>query len=232
MGRPGSWPSWSRRLRAGHSCSAGAGADQERDLPFWVFVDALDEYVGASSRDGSNLDDEVRAELAQVFPSLPTSAAGPVALQVERYRIHRAVRELLERLAATRPLVLVLDDFHWADDASAELVAACCSARLRRRADGARRAPQPVPSRLAAALDRAHRDGVLTGIELEPLTRGEALELIGHSHRGSRAAALYEERRQSVLPRAARPLSGSAHPGSARGGRCVPRWSTGAADGR
>ena len=52
-----------------------------------------------------------------------TSAAP--ALQDERYRTHRAVRELLERVAAHRaPLVLVLDDVHWADAASIELLAA------------------------------------------------------------------------------------------------------------
>ena len=47
-----------------------------------------------------------------------------MALQHERYRSHRAVRALLERLAATKPLVLVLDDFHWADSASVELLGA------------------------------------------------------------------------------------------------------------
>ena len=53
-----------------------------------------------------------------------TSAAAvrPGALH-ERYRTNRAVRELLERLAATKPLVLILDDFHWADPASVDLAA-------------------------------------------------------------------------------------------------------------
>ena len=36
--------------------------------------------------------------------------------------MNRAVRELLERLAATKPLVLILDDFHWADPASVDLL--------------------------------------------------------------------------------------------------------------
>ena len=60
-----------------------------------------------------------------MLPSLADRAAdgGPV-LQDERYRAHRAVRELLERLAVRRPLVLVLDDVHWADPASVELLAA------------------------------------------------------------------------------------------------------------
>jgi hypothetical protein len=47
-----------------------------------------------------------------------------VAPQHERYRSHRAVRLLLEVLAHPMPLVLVLDDFHWADSGSVELLGA------------------------------------------------------------------------------------------------------------
>ena len=67
----------------------------------------------------------MRTELAHVFPSLSALASGrEAALQHERYRSHRAVRALLEQLAATKPLVLVLDDLHWADSASVELLGA------------------------------------------------------------------------------------------------------------
>src|SRR5688500_9562863 len=87
----------------------GADAARERDLPFWVFVDALDEYVqGLKPQRLELLAEDVRNELAQVFPSLSALASGDgPALQHERYRSHRAVRELLELLAATKPLVLV-----------------------------------------------------------------------------------------------------------------------------
>src|SRR6478736_9330692 len=55
----------------GHIVLGGAGADLERDLPFWVFVDALDDYLaGVEPRRLTNLDEDVRVELAQVFPSL------------------------------------------------------------------------------------------------------------------------------------------------------------------
>ena len=81
----------------------------------------------------SALDDNVQAELAHVFPSLSSLANGrKVSLQHERYRSHRAVRALLEELAEPAPLVLVLDDFHWADSASVELLGA-----LLRRPPGA-----------------------------------------------------------------------------------------------
>jgi predicted ATPase len=72
----------------------GSASELERDLPFWVFVDALDEYVaGLEPHRLDSLDDGIRHELALVFPSLSRFAVarGP-ALQHERYRSHRAVR--------------------------------------------------------------------------------------------------------------------------------------------
>ena len=109
----------------GHIVLRGAGADLQRDLPFWVFVDALDEYLaGVEPRRLGNLDEEVRFELAQIFPSLSELGRGGAAGALhERYRTNRAVRELLERVAATKPLMLILDDFHWADPASVDLAA-------------------------------------------------------------------------------------------------------------
>ena len=43
-------------------------------------------------------------------------------LPTERFRAHRAVRALLEDRGRERPLALLLDDLHWADEASLELV--------------------------------------------------------------------------------------------------------------
>ena len=180
----------------GHIVLRGSGADLERDLAFWVFVDALDEYVeSVEPRRLANLDEEVRTELAHVFPSLTDlGRGGSVGLQDERYRTNRAVRELLERLAATKPMVLILDDFHWADPASVDLLASL----LHRPPNaavlivlGAR--PSQGPPRLAGALDRALRGGELTRIELEPLTGEEAAAMLGHEPTDPLTEALYEE---------------------------------------
>ena len=140
---------------------------------------------------------------------MPTARAdgGPV-LPDERYRAHRAVRELLERLAARQPLVLLLDDVHWADAASVELLAAL----LRSPPDAAvllvmAARPRQLPERLAAALERADRHGGLTRFELVGLPRDAAGELLGDARGRERADALFAgDRRQPVLPAAARPL--------------------------
>ena len=180
----------------GHLVLSGSASELERDLPFWVFVDALDEYVqGLEPRRLEALDDDVRTELAHVFPCLSSfaGARGP-AFQHERYRAHRAVRELLERLASTQPLVLVLDDLHWADPASVELLGA-----LLRRPPAAAVLialavrPGQAPARLAAALRRAQQAAILVRVDVGELTLGEAREMLGDGVGDAAATALYKE---------------------------------------
>ena len=181
---------------AGHLVLSGAASELERDLPFGVFVDALDEYLhGLEPRRLDALDDDVRNGLANVFPSLSELAtAEGTAFRHERHRSHRAVRELLERLTGISPLVLVLDDVHWADPASIDLLGAL----LRRPPDAAvllvlALRPQQAPERLSMALEPARRAGTLTQVELNALTRDEATELIGASVDEATITALYDD---------------------------------------
>ena len=186
----------SRAERRSYLVLAGSASELERELPFSVFVHALDEYVESlNSGAFSTLDDDVQAELAHVLPSLSALAGGrAVALQHERYRSHRAVRALLEQLAQARPLVLVLDDFHWADSASIELLGA-----LLRRPPTApvlivvALRPRRVPERFAAALDRAIRAAALTRVELGALTLDEARQFLGERIDAAGAAVLFRE---------------------------------------
>ena len=56
---------------------SGSGSEFEQDLPFWVFVDALDEYVaGLDPRRLESLEEGVRGDLAGLLPSLSEYAAG------------------------------------------------------------------------------------------------------------------------------------------------------------
>jgi DNA-binding NarL/FixJ family response regulator len=167
----------------------GSAAEFERELPFGVMVDAFDEYLASlEPRAFNRIAAEDLGELAGVFPALrsldpgsdePTTAG-------ERFRAHRAVRELIERLAAPRPVVLVLDDIHWADGASLELIT-----HLLRRPPAASvvvaatfRAGQ-ADQTLEAAIEAAVRDG--TGVRrmgLGPLTLGDAEALVGETGTG------------------------------------------------
>ncbi|HEY8495101.1 MAG TPA: AAA family ATPase, partial [Myxococcota bacterium] len=98
----------------------------------------------------------------------------------ERHRLHYAARALLAGLADAQPLLLVLDDVHWADPASLELIA-----HLIRR---------PPPSTLLVLAYRtAHRPRVPRAevLELAPLTRAQADELL-HGVPAARRDELYE----------------------------------------
>src|SRR5262249_51356563 len=143
----------------------------------------------------SALSSDAQAELADVFPSMAALAADRgVSLQHERYRSHRAVRALLEHLARVRPFVLVLDDLHWADSASIELLGA-----LLRRPPGApvliaiARRPRETRERFAAALRRAELTSGLTRIELGALTLEETRVLLGERVDAAGAGILFEE---------------------------------------
>jgi DNA-binding NarL/FixJ family response regulator len=162
----------------GHLVLSGAAAEFERDLPFGVFVDALDAYVASQElSEHREWDTDLERELGRVLPSLRgTDGAGAIA--DERYRAHRAVNRLLGLIAEKRPLVLVLDDLHWSDGASIELIAAL----VRRRpsapvllALGFR--PGQAAERLAAAL----AGSPVSRLELGRLTETEAAELLDHS---------------------------------------------------
>jgi predicted ATPase len=103
----------------------GRAAEFERGVPFAPVVEALDDHLASLGAAHVALrHDALRSELGAVFPSLRGASTVDAGVHDERYRAYRAVRELLERLSGPHPLVLVIDDAHWADDASVELVSA------------------------------------------------------------------------------------------------------------
>ncbi len=153
----------------------GRASEGETEVPFAPFLDALDDYLASvNPRLIKPADAEGRNELARIFPSLAELAeGGPAAVQEERYRSHTAVRALLESLAEKRPMLLVLDDLHWADSASVELVSHLIRHPARAPvmlAVGLR--PAQVPERIRTELIAIDR------FQLEPLTDDEARGLI------------------------------------------------------
>ena len=149
---------------------SGSASEFERDLPFWLFVDALDEYLrGLPPRTARRLGDGRRApSLASVLPSWPAATAGTAPGRGGPALPHPSGRA--PRAGGARrppPLVLLLDDLHWADSGSVELICAllrrppaarCCSGLALR--------PRQVAGRLTGALQRAAADGLVTRLEL------------------------------------------------------------------
>src|SRR3954468_3599212 len=86
---------------------AGRASEFERDMPFGVFVDALDDYLGTlNPRRLEGPGAATRRGRGVAFPALGDGLGGTAALPSERFRTHRAVRLLLDSLAASAPLVL------------------------------------------------------------------------------------------------------------------------------
>ncbi len=131
---------------------------------------------------------DVVLELGEILPSLrPAGGARGESVADERYRSHRAIRTLLALLAADRPLVLVLDDLHWGDAASIELIGA-----LLRRGPRApvlfalAFRPSQAPARLSAALAVPS----VRRMALGELSEAQAGELLGDLQPGA-VAAIY-----------------------------------------
>jgi ATP/maltotriose-dependent transcriptional regulator MalT len=178
----------------GYLVLTGRAAEFERDIPFGLMVDALNDYFGSLEPAVFRaLDEDVPRELAAVFPALPREpdSAASGGEGAERYRLHYAVRAVLERLATRQPVLLALDDVHWADTASVEML----SHLLRRfRGPGLMAvAYRQAPSRLVAALDGAARAGRASRLEPALLTLEEAGSLIGSGVDESALVMLYRE---------------------------------------
>jgi DNA-binding CsgD family transcriptional regulator len=169
--------------RLGALALRGRASEFERALPFGLLVDAFDEYLASCDpREFSRLATDDLRELAAVFPALRSQDPGSdhPTTAAERFRAHRAVRDLIERLAARHPVLLVLDDLHWADGASLELASyllrhpprAAVMVAATFRAGQADRA-------LVAAIERATTEaGAVERIALGPLLPADARRLV------------------------------------------------------
>jgi DNA-binding CsgD family transcriptional regulator len=158
----------------------GRSAEFEQAEPFGVLVDALDDYL--SSLDHRELDDlDVELdELASVFPALARLVGDRIAtLPAERYRAFQAVRVLLDALSRRRPVVLALDDLHWADAASVELISYLLRRPPRRRVLVVMAfRPAQLPKRFVPVIEASTRESHVVRLNLDPLTREEARGLL------------------------------------------------------
>lgn len=115
--------------RAGMLVLWGASYEQEGQLPYGPFVEALEGYVSTLASGERRAVATQYPELSRLIPSLALEAdigSGQSGHQgspeSERARLFAAMARMLADLAAIKPVLLVLDDLHAADPSSVQLL--------------------------------------------------------------------------------------------------------------
>ncbi len=107
----------------------GSCYDRENSLPFNPFVEILESAMAQSPSQeafrtalGNDAGEMARLmpQLRRLFPDVPP----PLEISPEQSRriLFNAVVELLGRTAATRPILLLFEDLHWADEGTLSLL--------------------------------------------------------------------------------------------------------------
>jgi class 3 adenylate cyclase len=114
-----------RALKLGCDVLWGSCSEAELALPYLPFVEAIGNHLGQQDPAVVRADlGRTAGELAQLFPQLaegpPIAPAGDPAQA--KLRLFESVVALLELWARDRGLLLVLDDIHWADSSTRELL--------------------------------------------------------------------------------------------------------------
>ncbi|HEY7203526.1 MAG TPA: AAA family ATPase [Methylomirabilota bacterium] len=160
----------------------GRSYETERMLALGVWAGAFRAAGLTARREAlADLGATWRAELARLLPDLADPDARTPRSSGSELRLFEAVARWLEGLAATSPLLVVLEDLHWADEASLRL-AAFLARRLERRAmlmivttRIEEIGDAPMLGRVLQELSREQR---LTEIALGPLGRAATADLV------------------------------------------------------
>jgi DNA-binding NarL/FixJ family response regulator len=165
------------RLRGG--CAIGGECVElgRDELPYAPLVAALRNLVRENDRVLSRLSPAAIQGLAQLVPEIDPEAARVPSPDDDRHRPFEALLSLLETMAEEGPLVLWLDDAHWADHATRGFLAFLAASLpddcplltvIAYRSDQLQRRHPMRP--LLAELGRGRR---VRRIDLGPFDRGE-----------------------------------------------------------
>jgi tetratricopeptide (TPR) repeat protein len=163
---------------------------QDVPLPFRPFVEALLPLAGRLSELPPD-----RAEVLREFLYLQRGSGDQEMItgrEVQHHRLFVSVFAALAAFSHPRPLILTIDDLHWADSASLDLFEHLAFALTHRapRADlelmlvGSFR-PTGAEERLTRILERLERESACESLELSPLSDSGVFELLtdlGISH--------------------------------------------------
>lgn len=155
--------------------------------PFWPWIQAGREY--AATRDAAGLREELGTsinELTRLFPELGqlpgVAEPAPVDdVETAQFRLFDAFRAFLAAASRRVPLVVVLDDLHWADRQSLKLLQHLSRelGHMRVLIAGTYRDTDLVRTHpLSETLANLNRDGGFERVNLRSLSAAEARELV------------------------------------------------------
>jgi hypothetical protein len=181
MGKSRLLAHWTGRVGGTATVLAARGDALARDVPFQPLLDAFAPYLRGLPRDA--VADLLGDEAPLLGPLLaPGSAEGPAPLPagegLTQAVLHAALLALADRVARTRPVVLVVDDVHLADRATAAWLRL-----VPLRAQGLR-----LLALLAGRAEEGPLPDAATTLALGPLDAAAAAEAVG----AERATAVYE----------------------------------------
>ncbi|HEU5319728.1 MAG TPA: AAA family ATPase, partial [Methylomirabilota bacterium] len=161
---------------------AGRAYEMEQTLPFAPWVAALRSAdVGAHPELLAGLKPQWRAQLARLLPELQGPVPSAPGVQADETQLFESALQLLHRLAAIRPVALVLEDMHWADEMSVRL----CFFVARRIETGrillvltAREEDMPEALLLGRSLHELERARHLVRLPLRQLSRPDTAALV------------------------------------------------------
>jgi transcriptional regulator with XRE-family HTH domain len=168
----------------GYRILTGRSYEPQHSVAYYPFTEALasvTQGIKGISGEGSPALSERWPEVARILPHQPQSIHTPTQIgdRAAQQRLFWQVTDLLSAVADRTPLALVLDDVHWADSASLDLLQHLARhTRDRRILLAVTCRDVEVNSTLAAALHDLGREEVVEQIVVRPLGRAETTALI------------------------------------------------------
>jgi DNA-binding CsgD family transcriptional regulator/Flp pilus assembly protein TadD len=160
--------------------------EQDITFPYSLWISALrDRLAWSAASEIEKLLGPLASEFVKFLPELalilpgvePTPALDP---ESEKRRLFEALGRFTSHLAGANPLLIVLEDLHWSDEASLDFL----HAFTHRVADRpllliATYRSDEQPPQLTRFLAQVNRERVAEELVLAPLTRHQAVEMMG-----------------------------------------------------
>jgi len=160
----------------------GSCHETEQVLPFAPWINALragDVVTTVAAM--PELAAVWRLELARLLPELAEPGAEPVTTSESSLRLFEAVVDLVQRLAARQPLIVLLEDLQWADESSLRLFAFVARRITRARVvllATARAEDVTATPLLREILDEIEREQPAARLDIGPLSERETYQLV------------------------------------------------------